>query len=1072
MTGEELFVYQFNLTKNDWEEKRIALEDLKKSSENKTSQNIDISKLSYVYLQSTKKFKMSIGPVKLEPETGAQITLAPVPQVLAMQTEKPINIDGKINEKEWKSAPEYKLEYQIKDCGQPKEATVFKLLYDHSSLYLAAELASSDTAKLRKEKTKDGGNIYEDDCLEFFLSSKNDLEIYIHFIVNSLGVKTVHNRSYDKVADRIETDTAYKIPWQAACHLEPQKWQIEISIPLAELGLIPPLNKIAGFQIGRENHVLPEYSSFVPTDKFPNAKNFGVLIFAGTRDNIWQAENVNLQKISDRKFTLTGNVLCKNQAIGSGQTLDILGGVVNSERNKISGQTVLKSFSFPAQQFSLNLDYPAESEGQHRLFVKIESSSKDACWQAYNFQHTLPLKVIYGEITVNPQPKKIKWGKDFLTLSAVENIIYIIKSASSRTEKTAIFLAEELYDYWGRKFKVEKIDSAAGKKGIFLLAGADIPPEFSTGDFAKEAVKIPPEGYYLTVNDNGVLLKGSDEPGLYYAVVTLMQVIKGPMKITEQPQVKKTEILDWPDLKYRYYGEHTMWHRKKKERDTVIEEYKKYIKMRIAGQKFNILSMQLDHKVFSERHPKVENGNGFITKKDLQEIEKLCREHFIEFIPGVASAGHFNWVPASVYPDLFEPGFSRAANFLNPGFYEFIFSYQAEIMEGLNCKFFNITHDEIWSLPPKEAVSELNGIPRKEILYKDILKQYEFFKARGVRMLMYGDMLLKTHNGDEEGPRKGIYEITSRLPKDIIIVNWSSGHDPDSGKTFSDQGFEVINANNGFIPSPGVRESLAGFGMLCYGTSHLMSGAGDDIKSLQYGYSSVLRSADYAWNIKSDSGTSVREFERNKMINLCSVNAVKANPRAKAICETVDLSRIANAELKKITDYNLAISAGQQDIGFVPMLLPQTAGNNVIALAAGSKPILDLGKKASALYFLQAFHVDAKLRPNLCKRYGEYIWGIITVNFTITYSDGTTSEAKLRFGLNTLDLCPPDSRCIYMPDVRYIYQAKTETGAAAFLYQWEWVNPYPEKEIQKIVMIPADTEAIPVVYALSLRGVK
>ncbi len=64
-----------------------------------------------------------------------------------------------------------------------------------------------------------------------------------------------------------------------------------------------------------------------------------------------------------------------------------------------------------------------------------------------------------------------------------------------------------------------------------------------------------PEGYYLSVEDQRIVLAGNDERGVYYAVKTLSQLLNGN-------QLPLTEIKDYPAVRYRgvvegFYG--TPW---------------------------------------------------------------------------------------------------------------------------------------------------------------------------------------------------------------------------------------------------------------------------------------------------------------------------------------------------------------------------------------------------------------------------------------------------------------------------------------------------------------------------------
>ena len=89
--------------------------------------------------------------------------------------------------------------------------------------------------------------------------------------------------------------------------------------------------------------------------------------------------------------------------------------------------------------------------------------------------------------------------------------------------------------------------------------GGDASFQIYIGEKGDKAIKkfskkIPkhPEGYYLCVDDNQLVLAGNDEQGTYYAVQTLVQLLKND-------SLPKVEIKDYPDIRYRgvvegFYG--------------------------------------------------------------------------------------------------------------------------------------------------------------------------------------------------------------------------------------------------------------------------------------------------------------------------------------------------------------------------------------------------------------------------------------------------------------------------------------------------------------------------------------
>ncbi len=737
-----------------------------------------------------------------------------------------------------------------------------------------------------------------------------------------------------------------------------------------------------------------------------------------------------------------------------------------------------KTINFSGQlgEFSLIVDYPAECEGQHRLCIAAKSK-RGIGWTGFKFQNFLPETTKYGDIIINPYPKKIEWEDGLLFLDNTYKV-YIDKNATLRSEKTARFLLNELNNFLGIKLEIIKSNLSYSDYPLILIFNSKILSSIHNErillDLMNEIKNLPPEGYTLSINDRGIVIMGKDEPGLYYGAVTFMQVVRGTLLKERKPLIKKCRIIDWPDLKYRFYMESPMWGRKKEDRDKVIKWYKDYIKNVIAGQKFNMLCFNVRNQLILN-NPDLITTRSFINKKQYLEIAKFCREHFVEFIPALETGGHFNWVPKSKFPHLFEPGFSKQANVSHPDFYKFIFPVMEEFIPP-GCKYFNLCHDEWWSSSPGEATDKLNGIPRKEIFLKYVKDQYKWLKDKGIRAMMFGDMLLKTHNGNNHGPRKGIYEITKLLPKDIIILNWSLGVDPNSNKYFHNLGFEVICANNGFRPCPNDRNIISGFGMLCYGFSFLMSGIVNDDFTLNYGYTSVLRTADYAWNIKNDTGFPVEEFERARGKNVCAINSSKPNPYGSEKFKILSLKRYVNSNLKDVMGRELKIPFGENEFGFIPMEILKPNENDdkyLIKLALQEKPVeIPVEDTFSSIYFLHGCYIPQKERRKFFSRRRNFIFGIPIAIYKITYEDNTQEKIEARFGLNILDICPPNPRSRYMSEIRYFWEGRTDKGEVAFLYQYEWVNPHPHKKIKNITLQTTSTEAIPLIFAITTRGVK
>jgi len=679
----------------------------------------------------------------------------------------------------------------------------------------------------------------------------------------------------------------------------------------------------------------------------------------------------------------------------------------------------------------------------------------------------------YGNIIINPQPKQIQIAAGFLTLR--HHNIYILKTASERSCKTAIYLAEELYGRFGIRFGVIKISKLPTNRGIVMSVNTGLSVDMTDG------------GYTVAVNNKSVCLKGIDEAGLYYAANTLIQVIKGPIKITKYPSIPKVYIRDWPDLKHRVCHINLAWWRRKPDMQS-LDWFKDYIKTSIAGQKINMMVFEsVDGFVF-EHNPKLQinkNPADLIWDKiKQQEMAGFCREHFIEFVPHIRSASNIHWIPRTQYPHFYVNTASTKGDPTAEGYYDVLLACIDELIEDTGCNYFHIEHDEWWTGLSgytdnifkrwTDAAGVEHTITAREAFLNDVEILYAHLKSKNIKTMMYADMLLQRHNGDGDGLFKDHYTIISQLPKDIIMMNWSNPVDTASNQILYDHGFEVMCVANGFRACVPDKFMLSGFGNLAYGASHMMSGLVNDKHCREFGYTTLLRSADYAWNIGNDPGTPLDEFENTRMENISAIQSIHPNPYADTQCSPVSLANATNTNLCTATGIELEqYPLGTQSFGFIPTeLLSPEADSSIIVPSEEVAIEIDVSRKASSLYFVHAFYTLPENRPALFRRGNQYLFGPPMITYTMIYNDETSQTQNANFGYNILDIVPAILNTRFMSQVRYVWMGHTTKGKIACLYQQEWVNPFPHKTINTISIVSRCPESTPLVFAITARDSK
>jgi len=159
------------------------------------------------------------------------------------RAESKIEVDGKLRPEEWGRAVRVG---GFRLSGSEKlapEQTVMQLLYDDRNLYMGFKCAESQMDKLVIESKIDDGDLWRDDCVEFFVDANHNHATYWHFIVNAIGAR------YDGVG----FDRTWSCEWTAKTSQAPNAWYVELAVPFASLKVAAPApGTVWGFNLDRE----------------------------------------------------------------------------------------------------------------------------------------------------------------------------------------------------------------------------------------------------------------------------------------------------------------------------------------------------------------------------------------------------------------------------------------------------------------------------------------------------------------------------------------------------------------------------------------------------------------------------------------------------------------------------------------------------------------------------------------------------------------------------------------------------------------------------------------------------
>lgn len=190
--------------------------------------------------------------------------------------------------------------------------------------------------------------------------------------------------------------------------------------------------------------------------------------------------------------------------------------------------------------------------------------------------------------------------------------------------------------------------------------------------------KLGTEGYEISINHSGILLKANKPAGLFYAVQTLIQLFPAEIESREPLSVVKwtlpyIEIIDFPKLGWRGLMFDVARHFFTK------DEVKQYIDAMVR-YKYNVLHLHLTDdegwRIEIKGFPKLtevgawnvkrvgEFGDfippmadeprdygGFYTQEDIKELVNYAKDRFVNILPEIDVPGHSLAAIAS-YPEL------------------------------------------------------------------------------------------------------------------------------------------------------------------------------------------------------------------------------------------------------------------------------------------------------------------------------------------------------------------------------------------------------------------------------------
>jgi hexosaminidase len=403
-----------------------------------------------------------------------------------------------------------------------------------------------------------------------------------------------------------------------------------------------------------------------------------------------------------------------------------------------------------------------------------------------------------NDIALIPYPREVRLtGKDLVSEGDIAIVTDKQASVGDR------FVAEELLRFLTQEQGfTAHIGKAAAGRSIRLMKAADNQPGR--------------EGYRLSVDKEGVVISAADDAGMYYGVVTLMQLIR---KNGNKLFVKGVEIRDWPDTRVRAIHYDTKHHQ-----DTYA--YVESFIRDLSHYKINMLIWEWEDKFAYPSHPEI-GAPGAFTMKEMQELTLYARKYHIQIVPLVQGLGHASFILK--WPQFAYLREIPASNFefcpLKEGSYQLLDDLWRDAMQATpGSEYIHIGSDETYELGACADCRKKVGELGKSGLYHLFLdRSAKFVQESGREVMAWeapmgwtkGRLNVYTNNTGQDKP------VVPR--KGLILTESYDYETPDLqyAKKAGSMGYPVM----AYDPNPGIEQLFLPYFYSTGGKGDTLSGS-------------------------------------------------------------------------------------------------------------------------------------------------------------------------------------------------------------------------------------------------------
>jgi len=274
------------------------------------------------------------------------------------------------------------------------------------------------------------------------------------------------------------------------------------------------------------------------------------------------------------------------------------------------------------------------------------------------------------------------------------------------------------------------------------------------------------EEYTVEAAAGEVLLRAHDSQGAFWAVHTLVALFEQANRNLDGYQVRIPRLRDWPDTPFRAFMIQGAWTKD-------LGAFRRNLDL-LARQHITYVALEFGPQVILDIDPRMAERGRF-TKAQARAVVEYARSLGLKPIGYLNMLGHLDEAYQKA-PYTQHGGIDVRSE---ETYEKFVYPVLSEMLEVYGpIEYFHCGMDEAWDL---FTWLSKDGYDVSSLLAQHVTRIDRFLKARGVRMVMWHDMLLapdlKQQLGAPVGPANGgppqnTANALAKIPKDVILDYW------------------------------------------------------------------------------------------------------------------------------------------------------------------------------------------------------------------------------------------------------------------------------------------------------------